>query len=54
MVISMFIAGALSGISGACMILGIEGRYPGVFSQGYGFDGITMSLIGNTTPIGTF
>lgn len=54
MLISMFIAGALSGISGACMILGTEGRYPGVFRPGYGFDGITMSLIGNTTPVGTF
>lgn len=54
MIISMFIAGALSGISGACMILGTEGRYPGVFRPGYGFDGITMALIGNTTPVGTF
>lgn len=54
MIVSMFIAGALSGISGACMILGTEGRYPGVFRPGYGFDGITMSLIGNTTPVGTF
>ncbi len=54
MIISMFIAGALSGISGACMILGTEGRYPGVFRPGYGFDGITMALVGNTTPIGTF
>lgn len=54
MIIAMFIAGALSGISGACMILGTEGRYPGVFRPGYGFDGITMSLIGGNGAIGTF
>jgi len=54
MVTAMFIAGALAGISGACMILGTEGRYPGVFRPGYGFDGITMALIGGNGAIGTF
>ena len=54
MVTAMFISGALAGISGACMILGTEGRYPGVFRPGYGFDGITMALIGGNGAIGTF
>ncbi|MCD6167781.1 MAG: ABC transporter permease [Caldiserica bacterium] len=53
MIIAMFISGALSGIGGACMILGTEGHYPGVFRPGYGFDGITMALIGGNTAIGT-
>ena len=53
MLVAMFISGALAGVSGACMILGTEGHYPGVFRPGYGFDGITMALIGNNAAIGT-
>lgn len=54
MLISMFIAGALSGLGGACYVLGTEKHFPGVFPGGFGFDGITMALIGGGSPIGTF
>lgn len=54
MILAMFISGALAGLAGACMILGTEKQYPGVFRPGYGFDGIAMALIGLTNPIGTF
>ncbi len=54
MILAMFISGALAGLAGACMILGTEKQYPGVFRPGYGFDGIAMALIGATSPIGTF
>lgn len=54
MITAMFISGALSGLAGACMILGTEKQYPGVFRPGYGFDGIAMALIGATSPVGTF
>lgn len=54
MLISMFIAGALAGLGGACYVLGTEKHFPGVFPGGFGFDGITMALIGGGSPIGTF
>ena len=47
------ISGALSGIGGAVQILGIGGRlaqYAG--QEGYGFEGISVALIGSSSPIG--
>jgi len=54
MIVSMFISGALAGLGGACYVLGTEKHFPGVFPGGFGFDGITMALIGGGSPIGTF
>lgn len=50
---AMALAGALSGLAGALLILGTEHRYPGVFRTGYGFDGIAVALVGSGTAAGT-
>lgn len=49
---AMAMAGALSGLAGAVLVLGTEFRYPGVLGAPYGFDGIAISLIGNNNPLG--
>jgi simple sugar transport system permease protein len=50
---AMAVAGALSGVAGALLILGTEHRFPGVFRTGYGFDGIAVALLGAGTAGGT-
>ena len=52
-VLSMVIAGGLAGLAGASLMLGGSSRSlsPG-FSPGYGFDGITVALVGATRPGG--
>jgi ABC-type uncharacterized transport system permease subunit len=52
MYLAMGLSGALSGISGALLILGTEHHYPGVFRTGYGFDGIAVALVGGGHPLG--
>jgi simple sugar transport system permease protein len=49
----MALAGALSGLAGALLILGTEHKFPGVFRTGYGFDGIAVALLGGGTAGGT-
>ncbi len=49
---AMLVAGALSGLAGAVLILGTEQRYPATIGAPYGFDGIAMALIGNGHPLG--
>ncbi len=47
------ISGALAGLGGAVQILGMAGRVAQLAAQeGFGFDGITVALIGGTSPIG--
>ncbi len=47
------ISGALSGIGGAVQILGMGGRLSQFAGQeGFGFEGITVALIGGSNPIG--
>ncbi len=47
------ISGALSGLGGAVQILGIGGRLAQFAGQeGYGFEGISVALIGSSNPIG--
>ena len=51
--ISLGISGALAGLGGAVQILGMGGRlaqYAG--QEGYGFEGISVALIGASNPIG--
>ena len=47
------ISGALSGIGGAILVLGMGGRLSQFAGQeGYGFEGITVALIGSSNPLG--
>lgn len=52
---SLAISGALAGIGGALLLLGMGGRIS-IFSsqEGYGFAGIVVALIGVTNPFGVF
>lgn len=51
--ISLGISGALAGIGGAVQVLGMGGRLAELAAQeGYGFEGITVALIGASNPIG--
>jgi general nucleoside transport system permease protein len=45
-VFAMTSAGALAGLAGCLIILGIDGRITPGFSAGIGFDGITVALLG--------
>jgi simple sugar transport system permease protein len=49
----MFIAGALAGLGGAVQILGSEYAMTTGIGGSFGFDAITVALLGKATPIGT-
>jgi simple sugar transport system permease protein len=52
-VTSMGISGFLAGIGGATQVLGVLGRITQLAAQeGYGFDGISVSMIGGANPLG--
>lgn len=52
-VMSMGIAGMLSGLGGAVQVLGVVEKLTQLAAQeGYGFDGISVSMIGGQSPIG--
>jgi len=48
----MFVSGFLGGLAGAGQVLGVNYRFVDNFSPGYGFDGITVALLGRNTPLG--
>jgi simple sugar transport system permease protein len=51
---SMMISGALSGLAGATHVMGVSKNVAILAShEGYGFDGIAVSLIGSNSPIGS-
>jgi len=53
MVVSMLIAGGLAGAAGAFQVLGVSHRIATLaIMEGYGFDGIAVSLIGNNSGFG--
>ena len=52
MIYSMLISGAIGGIAGAAQIMGISYRFIDQFSPGYGFEGITVSLLARNHPLG--
>ena len=53
MMISMVIAGALAGLAGAVQVTGVQGRINLLASQeGYGFDGLSVAMIGANHPVG--
>lgn len=50
---SMMIAGALSGLAGATHVMGVSKNIAVLAAhEGYGFDGIAVSLIGSNHPVG--
>lgn len=50
---SMAIAGALAGLAGALHVSGVSYKVSKLaVSEGYGFNGIAVALIGNNSPIG--
>jgi simple sugar transport system permease protein len=54
MVTSMTIAGALAGLAGATHVMGVSKNITLLAGmEGYGFDGIAVSLIGGNTAAGT-
>ncbi|MDR2296508.1 MAG: ABC transporter permease [Clostridiales Family XIII bacterium] len=51
--LSMGISGLFAGLGGAVQVLGVVGRITQLAAQeGYGFDGISVSMIGGINPIG--
>jgi len=51
-IVTMMISGFLAGLGGAVETLGIVGRFQPGFNAGLGFDGITVALLGKTSPFG--
>jgi len=51
-ILTMVLSGALAGIGGAVETQGVVGRYQPGFNAGLGFDGITIALLGKTSPFG--
>jgi simple sugar transport system permease protein len=51
--LSMGISGLLAGLGGAAQVLGVVGKITQLAAQeGYGFDGISVSMIGGINPLG--
>lgn len=54
MTMSMMISGGLSGLAGATHVMGVSKNIAILAThEGYGFDGIAVSLIGSNTPFGS-
>jgi ABC-type uncharacterized transport system permease subunit len=51
-VLTMALSGALAGLAGANQVLGVDHRLVRAFSAGYGFDSISLALLGNSHPFG--
>ncbi len=48
----MVLSGILGGLAGAGQVLGVHYNFTARFSRGFGFDGITIALLGRNSPIG--
>jgi ABC-type uncharacterized transport system permease subunit len=53
MLLSFIISGAIAGIGGSVELHGTQYRLMAGFGDGYGFDGVSIALIGQLNPIGT-
>lgn len=51
-VLTMAMSGALTGMAGVGQILGVDHKLVRAFSSGYGFDAISLALLGNSHPFG--
>ncbi len=52
-VITMCVAGALAGLAATAQVLGTEGSLTAGVAASYGFDAITVALLGRSKPFGT-
>lgn len=54
LIISMFVAGAICGLAGALQVTGVMPHRISILAahEGFGFDGISVALIANSSPIG--
>jgi ABC-type uncharacterized transport system permease subunit len=52
MVVAMLLSGGLMGLAGLAEVFGVQYRISDFFSPGYGWDGIAVSLLGYTHPLG--
>jgi simple sugar transport system permease protein len=50
----MVVAGALAGLAGAAQVLGTEKVLTAGVAASFGFDAITVALLGRSKPLGTF
>ena len=48
----MFLSGVIGGLAGAGQVLGVHYNFTARFSRGFGFDGITVALLGRNSPVG--
>jgi simple sugar transport system permease protein len=53
MMLAFFISGCLAGLAGAVEMAGVHYRYLDQFSPGYGYDSITVAMVGLLSPFGT-
>jgi simple sugar transport system permease protein len=51
-VLTMALSAALAGMAGVVQMLGLEHKIVRAFSSGYGFDAISLALLGNSHPFG--
>ena len=51
-ILSLMLAGGIAGLGGCIEILAIQGKLSAGFAGNIGFDGITVALLGDCTPIG--
>ena len=51
-ILAFLISGAMAGLAGTNEILGVNHYLSGTISPGYGFDSISLSILGNNHPIG--
>ncbi|MCD6356741.1 MAG: ABC transporter permease [Anaerolineaceae bacterium] len=52
MMLAFFMSGCLAGLAGAVEVAGVHYRYLDQFSPGYGYDSITVAMVGLMNPIG--
>lgn len=51
--LAMFISGGLAAMGGAVETMGVHGFYIANMSAGYGYDGLTISIMGAGSPVGS-
>lgn len=49
---ALALSGAIAGVGGAVQVLGVSYRVSSSFSPGFGFTGIAVALLGNSSPVG--